>query len=459
MFKEVNQVFLAALAVALALSGCGTEQTHASFSSSLHDSAAQPIEQKLHQSAQAADKQEFELTPKQLKTAGIKIVRVGSSPINGGILQLSSTVETAADNTAVVLSPVNGVVSRVLVDLGDRVRAGQVVAFVNSPDISDAQAAYLESIAKLSQSQAQLDSVKARLEISKAIEKRVSDLNLEGIAATKEVEMARSTRVAIESEEAAAVGAINAATAHLSASRVKLRSLGLNEPNSQSSERTASDAKVETKNNVTFELPIRSLVCGVVVRKDVCPGQSVGPGTASRGGSGGTSALLTIADLRKVWVMLEVPQQEVSDIKLGESINFKTESIPEKTFKGRITKLAESFDPQSRTAQVRAEIDNPGGLLKPGILVIASLARIHPNASRSTVPSSAVQTIDGRDVVFVSRSNEHFQARRVSCGSRSDSVVEIESGLNPGEAVVSSGAFYLKSELMRETISGGSTDE
>lgn len=418
---------------------------------------------------------ELVLTPQQEVTAEIQTARVYTGSVAGGILELSSTVETPADRTGILYSPVNGVVSRVLVDVGDHVRQGQVVAFVNSPDISDTQAAYLDALAKLSQAKAQLESVKARLELSKANERRVSQLNQEGITAQKDVENARAALVAVQSEEAAADGAVSAALAFREAARVKLKALGLREPDAPAGQETPTrkgdddhqpnevhaPTLVASKNMVTFELPVRSPVTGVVVKKDVFAGQSVGPGSTAVGTASGAhpTALLTVADLRKVWVMLEVPQREISRVKLGSYIDFRTESIPERSFRGRVTKLAESFDPHSRTAMVRAEIDNPGCLLKPGMLVIALMERTIATASEATVPSPAVQTIAGRDIVFVRRNNHHYQVRRVTCGQRSDTAVEIKTGLASGEQVVTGGAFYLKSEAMRQTISGGAKEK
>ncbi|MCA9804678.1 MAG: efflux RND transporter periplasmic adaptor subunit [Cyanobacteria bacterium HKST-UBA02] len=446
MFNWVSRFFLAAFSAAVLLAGCS-----ASFPAS-SGSTGKSIPKAYRPAAG-----EVVLTPAQEETAGIETVPLSVQPVRGGVLELSSTVESPADATGIIYSPVNGVVIRVLVDVGDRVRKGQVVVYVNSPDISDAQASYLDAQAKLSQTRAQLETIRARIELGRANEVRMTRLRDEGIASTKDVETARSTKVAVQSEEAAAMGSMNAAMAHLQAASVKLKSLGLKEPVSTD----VTEGSGGASNMVTASLPIRSPVSGVVVKKEVFPGQSVGPGStaASSSGTGRPAALMTIADLSKVWVLLEVPQREVSAIKLGDSIDFRTESIPDRQFRGRITKLAESFDPHSRTAQVRAEIINPGGILKPGMLVIASIARQVARASQLGLPTSAIQTMGGRDIVFVRRSPHHYQVRDIRCGARSASSVEVKSGVEPGEEVVTRGAFFLKSESMRESIAGAANDE
>lgn len=477
MSKKVDQAVLVLLIVmcCATTSGCGALKTHAKIAGGRIEKVLPEASERQRPDQDPGSQKwrekpfslELVLTPQQERAAGIQTVKACNGSVAGATLELSSTVETPVDTTGILYSPVNGVVSRVLVDVGDHVRRGQVVAFVNSPDISDTQAAYLEALAKLSQATAQLESVKARLELSKANERRMSQLNEEGITAKKDVENARAALAAVRSEEAAAEGAVSAALAFREAARVKLKSIGLKEPDTLAGqtaqtgkEPPATSLPVGSQNVVTSELPIRSPATGVVVERDVFAGQSVGPGSmaGSTAGDVRSTALLTVADLHKVWVMLEVPQREIARIKLGSYIDFRSECIPDKPFKGQITKLAESFDPHSRMALVRAELDNPDCLLKPGMLVIASLERTIVTANEVTVPSSAVQSIAGRDIVFVRRSNHRYQARQVACGERSDTSAEIKSGLSSGEQVVAGGAFYLKAESMRQTISGGANE-
>ncbi|MEZ4486711.1 MAG: efflux RND transporter periplasmic adaptor subunit [Cyanobacteriota/Melainabacteria group bacterium] len=426
------------------LGGCAMERSQASL-----------VEPGNSQKSGNSSRSEVLLTGDQERVAGIKTAPARLALVKSAPLELSSTVEAPADSTGIVYSPVNGVVARVLVDVGDSVNAGETVALVNSPDISDAQASYLQDLARLGQSKALLKTIQTRLEISRTNEKRVEALNKEGIAAKKDVENARAATVALRSEEAAAVGALNAARAHLEAARVKLRALGLAEPKIDYSKEFDPASTATSDKIVTSSLPIRAPVSGVVVKKGVFPGQIVGPGSSiGSNPDGRTTALMTIADLRKVWVLLEVPQSLSAAVKLGKTINFRTESAPGRSFRGRVSKLAQSFNADTRTAQVRAEIDNSDRVLKPGMLIIASLEGESIQSSKPAVPAKALQTIDGKDVVFVKGSDHHYRLRPVACGDRSGSAVEIESGLRPEEEIVVDGAFFLKSEVMREAITG-----
>ncbi|HMP51851.1 MAG TPA: efflux RND transporter periplasmic adaptor subunit, partial [Candidatus Melainabacteria bacterium] len=409
-FKLCRSGLVAGFALSV-LGGCALERSQASS-----------VEPGNSQKSGKSSRSEILLTGDQERVAGIRTVPARLALVENTSLELSSTVEAPADSTGIVYSPVNGIVARVLVDVGDSVKAGETVALVNSPDISDAQASYLQDLARLGQSRALLKTIQTRLEISRTNEQRVEALNNEGIAAKKDVENARAATVALRSEEAAAVGALNAARAHLEAAMVKLRALGLAEPKIDYSKVFDPACPETSDKTVTSSLPIRSPVSGVVVKKGVFPGQIVGPGSSiGSNPDGRSSALMTIADLRKVWVLLEVPQSLSATVKLGKYINFRTESAPGRSFRGRVSKLAQSFNADTRTAQVRAEIDNADRILKPGMLIIASLEGEPLQSSKPAVPARALQTIDGKDVVFVKGSDHHYRLRPVACGDRSGS--------------------------------------
>ena len=123
-------------------------------------------------------------------------------------------------------------------------------------------------------------------------------------------------------------------------------------------------------------------------------------------------------------------------------------AYPDKTFPARITTIGDALDPETRTVEVRCELNNPGRQLK--IEMFATLT-IHTGGSREAVvaPLEALQNVDGEEVVFVPEGRVSFRARRVRVGRHSDSVVEIVSGLQAGEKVVVAGAFRLKSELLK----------
>ncbi len=385
------------------------------------------------------------LSDQKEKTIGLVVKRPEvEQAASTEFLELSSTVEAPLSATGTIYSPVVGVVTKVLVDVGDFVTTGQVVAYVESPQIADAQAEFLDALARVSQIQAQMLATRSRLELSEANQARINQLKLEGIASQKDVESAKGAVAAIQCELAACEGSLRAAQAHLIAGRSKLRSIGVPEP-----------SKDRAESYVSSNLAIRSMVTGTVVRRDVFAGQSVGPSASLSPGSAAkqNSSLMMIANLKVVWVMLEVPQREVSKVKVGSVVEFYSESIPNRKFIGKITRLAQTFDPHSRTALVRAEIANPGQLLKPGMLVIARI-RMMLSTACMVVPVDAVQKLNGETYVFLRTNPHEYALRKVDCAERTDKGISIVSGLKESDWVVTKGAFYLKCEMLRPLIKG-----
>ncbi|MBX9722944.1 MAG: efflux RND transporter periplasmic adaptor subunit, partial [Candidatus Obscuribacterales bacterium] len=352
-----------------------------------------------------------ELNERQELSAEIKTAKIVDHQLTKP-LEFCSTVESPSDTTACIYSLVNGVVTRVLVNVGDEVKSGQLVAYVNSPEIADLQASYLHAVAKLNECRAQEKLVQTRVELSKRDETRLSSLVKDGIAAQRDLELASSRLTATQAELVAASSNIEAATAQLRATRARLFSLGLKE-------------SAQAVNDVTYELPISSPISGIITQRLVNPGQTVGPASLASGAKSG--ALATIADLSKVWVMLEVPQSQVDRLKLGANVDFRSEVSPGKHFKGTVTKLGENFDPTTHIVLVRTEIPNQQHILKTGMLVIASVAG-PPLGGKIAIPLAAVQQIDGSDYVFIALGQHRYQKRLVQCGERSADEIVINSG-------------------------------
>ncbi|MBL0188866.1 MAG: efflux RND transporter periplasmic adaptor subunit [Candidatus Obscuribacter sp.] len=378
----------------------------------------------------------IQLDDRREKTAEIKVEPAGFKTLDQP-LEFSSTVESPADTTGAIYSLVNGVVTRILVNAGDTVTKGQIVAYVNSPDIAEGQATYLHALSKIKECQAAKNLIKTRIELSRRDESRLSSLVKDGIAAQKEVEAARGRVTGTQSEMVAADSALLAAEAQLRAARSRIKSLGL-------------DVPTQEVDNVTSELPIKSPISGIITQRFVNPGQTVGPASLASGAK--SSAIAAVADLSKVWVMLEVPQSQVSRIKQGARVNFRTEVAPGKIYTGTVTRLGQSFDAVSHTALVRTEIPNHNFVLKPGMLVIATVEGMSKSLTKPTIALSAVQNIDGQDYVFVSLGEHRYKKRLVHCGDRTSSAVIIDSGLTPGEPIVVNGSFTLKTESVKASM-------
>ncbi len=356
--------------------------------------------------------------------AGIRLATATRRALASKTL-FSSTVEATTGGSGVVIAPLPGIVTRVVADIGQSVRRGQIVAYVNSPVLAETQSTYLVSGAKIQEAQAQVQLVSGRVALAKAEVERESILYKKGISSLRDLQTAEVKLSSIQSELAAARSMAAAARTLQDATRARLVAMGAG-----------------TGASVTTELPLRSPTSGVVTEKAVQPGQSVGPTSES---------LFTIVDLSRVSVMLEVPQGEVAAIKLGAPVQFTSEVAPGQTFRGLVSRLGENFDPQSRTVSVRVTIANSRGTLKPGMLVLAQVVSGNTRQAVLSIPNAAIQQVDGKDVVFVKKAGV-YRMRPVRLGERNGQHTEVTAGLADNETVVTDGSFVLKAEALKATL-------
>jgi RND family efflux transporter MFP subunit len=207
-----------------------------------------------------------------------------------------------------------------------------------------------------------------------------------------------------------------------------------------------SDAQIaELDKNRTAKktLEILAPTDGFVIEKDVVPGQMVDAGMK----------LYRLADLGIVWVFAQVYEQDLPYVQLGQEATVKLSSLPDREFRGRVTYVYPNVDEKTRTARVRLEFENPGYFLKPGMFVSAQItAELEPSAL--LVPVSAVLRSGEKNTVFVALPGGRFEPRTVALGPEAErDMVEVISGLQAGERVVTSGQFMLDSESqLREAI-------
>jgi RND family efflux transporter MFP subunit len=202
-------------------------------------------------------------------------------------------------------------------------------------------------------------------------------------------------------------------------------------------------AQIETNRTVLRTLTVPAPISGFVIEKDAVQGQMVDAGIR----------LYRIADLGIVWVIAQVYEQDLAFVQLGQEAVVKVASMPDREFRGRVTFIYPTVDEKTRTARVRLEFENPGYFLKPGMFVSATL-HAELEASAVLVPEEAVLRSGARNTVFVALAGGKFEARDVTLGVESENdLIQVTSGLNAGERVVTSGQFLLDSESqLREAI-------
>lgn len=195
-------------------------------------------------------------------------------------------------------------------------------------------------------------------------------------------------------------------------------------------------AAVEKDGKPRHTVGIYAPAPGYVVQKSAMVGQYVQPGTE----------LFTVADLSKVWVVADVPEGELSRVKLGDTATFTLPSLEGKAFSGTIGFVYPSVDPTTRTARVRFEFVNPELALKPGMSGSVALATATTEAL--LVPAEAIVDTGALQYVFLKKAGAEgqFEPRRVRVGRREDGAVQVLEGLVDGDVVVTTGNFLIDSE-------------
>lgn len=183
--------------------------------------------------------------------------------------------------------------------------------------------------------------------------------------------------------------------------------------------------------SLTFHAP----VSGIVLEKKAVQGMRFMPG----------EILYQIADLSSVWVIAEVAEQDIGSIKAGSVAQVNLDAYPDKRFEGKVAFIYPTLNSATRTVQVRVEIANPKGLLKPAMFANVELPAGN-GGKVLTVPASAVIDSGTRQVVLVQLAQGRFEPRAVKLGVRSESYIEVLSGVAEGEQVVTSANFLIDAE-------------
>jgi membrane fusion protein, copper/silver efflux system len=191
---------------------------------------------------------------------------------------------------------------------------------------------------------------------------------------------------------------------------------------------------LEERGRAVDTVPFRSTVSGTIVEKMAVEGMRVTAG----------QTLFRVADLSVVWVEADVPEREMSLLRVGQTARVTLQGFPNEPLVGRTIYIYPTVEEQTRTAKVRLQFANRGGRLKPGMFAEVLLSG--PDVQALTVPTDAVLEAGVDRVVFVALGEGRFEPRAVEVGRRSREEVEITSGLKEGELVATGAAFFLDSE-------------
>jgi len=344
------------------------------------------------------------LTPEQIKAANIKVAKVEIRK-ETAVLEANGQVAAAADREARVGVRVPGRITALKASVGDRVKKGQMLAVVESPELGRAKSDYVSAAAA-----ARLARENANRE-KQLFEKKIS----------AEVEWRKAESEAVRT------------AAELQAAENRLHALGVGESNLP-----------ETVAHFSSTFGAISPIDGVVVDRGVTLGEMVNP----------EKTLFVVMDLAEVWLLVDVFERDLSQIALEQKVKVSVAAYKEQPFEGQVSYIGAIVEPRSRTVKVRIALANPEGKLKPGMFARASLSDTKGDVHEHLfVPVEAVQRTEQGPVVFVPADEPgEFAVRAVKTGHEAGNNVAIESGLTPGEQVVVSGSFILKSELGKESL-------
>ena len=186
----------------------------------------------------------------------------------------------------------------------------------------------------------------------------------------------------------------------------------------------------------TQYLTLRSPANGVVLEKPAIQGKRFMAG----------EVLYQVADLSQVWLLADVFEQDLGQVRIGQPANIKVDAYPEKALTGKVTFIYPTVTTETRTAKVRVELANPGGLLKPSMYARVEFISSRGKGQALTVPDSAVLDTGTRQLVLVQRGEGRFEPRPVKLGMRADGYIEVLEGVKAGENVVVSANFLIDAE-------------
>ncbi|MBY0558512.1 efflux RND transporter periplasmic adaptor subunit [Hyphomicrobium sp.] len=351
-----------------------------------------------------AQPKEVKLSAAQAELIGLETAYAKKTTLAREIW-LNGEVTADQDRTLQVLPRAGGVVVEVKKALGDEVRTNDVLAFIESQEISSSSAAYLVAKSKASLAQRQLE--------------RHETLWKKNVIAEEEY---------LISQQGAAE-----AQAQLRAAAQKLALLGID----------AATVDNSAPPSVSTRVPVLAPMSGTIIEKKIAVGDQVTDQTP----------LFRLADLEKVWVIASAFEQDMGQLAVGLPATVVLRAYPDRKFQGRVTWVSQVVDERTRTLAIRVELDNSDKLLRPGSFARV-LIKVPMREASVSIPPNAVQRHNQEQIVFVDAGGGVYKLRSVKTNLKTPNEVEIVSGLAAGEKVVTDGSFMLKSELEKSSFGG-----
>ena len=330
------------------------------------------------------------------RDAGIETVAAVEGMEGAGVFA-TATIVADASHMAVVNPRAAGVVRAIRADLGSRVARGTPLATLESSAVGE--------------DRSRLQSAKSRASAAEANYRREKELYDKGVSALREVEEAQREW--------------DAAKADVSAASSSLGMIG-------------------TGGGTAGSYVVTAPIAGIVTKRTATVGTLVDT----------HDPLFEIVDVSELWAEIDVPEAQVPRVRTGQRVVVRVDGLTGREFHGTIKFVSPVIDPQTRTAKARAALSNREGLLRTNMY---AKARIVDDGNRASVliPRTAVQEAKGVQLVFIQLATDSYEARRVKTTPADNNMVAIASDVRPGDRVVTTGSFLLKTETLKESIGAG----
>ena len=374
----------------LTLTGCGKEEPAAAVAAADTKAELDPMEVVV--SAEMAT---------NFKTAAVTQAEVAS------VQEVAGRIEANERKVTRIGAAVTGRVTEVLAETGDRVKAGQTLARVASPELTTAQLAYMRASAT---------ATLAERSVERARQLIAADVigSAELLRRESEVQIAR---------------------AELRAAGDQLKLMGL-----------SADAlsSLRAKGNVAPNAAITASAAGIVIERQVSQGQVAQPG----------DPLFTVADLSNVWVVGALPEQIARSVQTGQNVQIDVPAlgltVEEAPISGKIIYVGDTVSPETRTVTIRTQVDNKDLALKPQML---ATMKIQGSMEKTlAIPALAVVRENDKDHVYVKKAENHYRLTPVELGAASGGLRPVLKGLSEGSQIVVEGAFHLNNERKRAEL-------
>jgi membrane fusion protein, heavy metal efflux system len=197
-------------------------------------------------------------------------------------------------------------------------------------------------------------------------------------------------------------------------------------------------ALIEAPELLGKQLELKAPIDGVIVERKSAAGEQVDK----------AKEIFTISEPTSLWVIAEIKERDIGAVKVGQKAKFSVIAYSNESFHGKVVRIANEVEKESRTLEARIEVDNGDGRLKPGMFADVEITTdVLQNVL--IIPDAALQTDEDRQIIFVALDGNKYQKRAVTLGLEEEGRVQVLEGVKQGEKVVTDGSFILKSEMLK----------